>query len=105
MEICHCFQSESFLFRFCILKHYRTVFVISIRNRNRRIFQLVKESFLCVDVILKRLVIVQMVVRDIRKTCDFEMQSFGSVLRNSVGAYFHKSIFTTDFDSFRQHLI
>ena len=46
-----------------------------------------------------------MVVRDVRKTSDFKVQPFYSVLMNSMGTNFHESIFTAFFYCFCQHLI
>lgn len=77
--------------------------VVGVRQRERLFSQRVEQHFFRADILGERMVIVQMVVRDIREHGPGEMQPFGAVLHEAVRADLHKAVLAPPIDHLGHH--
>ena len=81
--------------RLAILHHNHTIAVVCIHHSKGILRQSIKESLLCIAIIVKRPMVVQMVTRKIRKNTTAETETTNTLLHHTMRAYLHKSIGTT----------
>ncbi len=76
-----------------VLRHYHAVLVVGIGDGEGTLRQVVEELLLCVAVVLERLVVVEVVARQVGEESTGEGQSADAVLRNGVAGALHKGVF------------
>ena len=88
-----------------VLCHNRTILVVKIGYSKRITWQIVEETFLCFQIILHILVVVEMVAGEVCEYSSCKFKPSGTLLSECVGTYFHESVFTPLFNHFCQHPI
>ena len=85
--------------------HYHSVFVIGVSNCESFFRQTVKESFLCIAIILESLVIVKVVSCQVCENTSSKRKSAYSFLGYAVAAAFHKGILATSLNHCSQKFV
>ena len=97
MEICHSADRICLNCSLGVLNHHHTVLVIGIGDSKSRLGQHVEECFLCVTIVLKGLMIVQMVTGKVCEESSLKAQTADTLLGDGVARTFHKGILTASF--------
>ena len=92
LEVSHCACGVCLHRSLRVLHHHHAVLVVGIRYGERCLRQLVEECLLCIAVVLKRLVVVQMVACQVCKQSSSKVQSSDALLCYGVGAALHEGI-------------
>src|SRR5690348_9510145 len=79
-------------FRSRILEHDRSVLIVKFRNGKRIRGQMIEKFFFCPQVIIKRLVIIEMIMSDVCKNTSGENKSRTSFLNYRMRTHFHESM-------------
>ena len=93
LEIGQGTQRVGCCFRFGVLYHNHTVLIILVGQRKSCFGQIVKECFLCLEIILKSLVVIQMIAGDVGEDTAGKFQSADTFLCHRMRTDLHKSIF------------
>ena len=88
--------------RLAVLHHEESVLVVSVGDGEGRLRQHVEEHLLGVAVVFERLVIVQVVSREVGEESARKVESADSVLMDGVGGALHEAIRTSCADHARQ---
>ena len=76
----------------CVLCHDESVLVVSVGDSKSLFAQAIEEPFLGVAVVVKSLVVINMVTREVGEHGTSELQSGNTLLCNTVAADFHESV-------------
>ena len=96
-EISHRTGRVSLHLCFAVLHHHHTVLVIGIGDSKSRLGQHVEKCFLCVTIVFKGLMIVQMVTGKVCEESSLKAQTADTLLGNRMTGTFHKGILTASF--------
>ena len=88
-----------------VLHHDHAVLVIGIRDGESRLWQTVEESLLCIAVVLKRLVIIEVVACEVREDATGKLQSADTLLMNGVRGALHEGVLASGFHHLAEKLI
>ncbi len=88
-----------------VLHHHRTVPIVPVREGKGALGQGIEEALLGLQVVGKGLVIVEVIVREIRKEASRKVQSVGAALHDGVRRTLHKAVVTPRIDHLAQHLV
>ena len=88
-----------------ILYHEQTVLVVSIGDDKGILIKAVEERLLGIAIVLHRLMIVQMVAREVREESPGKLQTANALLRDSMAGALHEHILTTSIGHASQQLI
>ena len=91
-EVGHLLHRIGVSHRFCILQHHHAVFIVFVCHGNRSARQTIKKLFLGLDIVVERLVVIQMVVGDIRKYPGLKWYPRNALLVNGMRAHFHEAM-------------
>ena len=94
-KISHLLHRVGVSHRLGVLQHYHAAFVVFISDSNCGTRQSIKKLFLRFDIIIERLVIIQMIMGDVRKYPSGKWYSGDSLLVYGMGANFHKAVTAT----------
>ena len=81
--------------RLAVLRHDESVLVIFVRHRESCLLQSVKQPFLRIAVVVKSLMVVYMIPRQVGKQRSVKVQTGYTFLRNRVRTNFHKRVLAT----------
>ena len=105
LEICRLLHGICLDGCMCILHHHHSVLIVDIGNCKCIGWQLIEEQFLCTDIVLERLMVVQMVASDIGKHATCKCQTANTVLDDGVRTDFHEYIFASGFCHLSQQTV
>ena len=91
-EIGHLLHRVGVSHGFGILQHHHPVFVVLVGHGNRRTRQAIKKLFLGLDIVVERLMVIQMVVGDIRKYPGLKWNPCNALLIDGMRTDFHEAM-------------
>ena len=94
-EVCHGARGVCLHHSLGVLHHHHSVLVVGVGYGESRLGQSVEERLLGIAVVLKRLVVVQMVAREVGEHSSCEVQTAYALLRDGMRAAFHERILTS----------
>ena len=88
-----------------VLHHHHAVLVVCVGYGESPFRQVVEEEFLCVAVVLERLVVVQMVSCEVGEYTTLEPQSSDAALYDGMARAFHEGVFASCLDHLCQQAV
>ena len=81
--------------RLAVLRHHKPVLVVFVRYGKSTLLQSVKQPFLGVAIVVKGLMVVDVIAREVGKQRSVEVQTCDALLCDGMTAYFHEGVFTS----------